>query len=242
MRRAALSLLALTALVAGVWRGEAAPSRAAVTVPGVRIWVQPGVPAGAAQATAARFGRLVSVIDADFPPHGHPVITLRFYATHAGFAAALHRLEGVWPQRQGDNVGNIVGTVLPLGPDSGLLTHNLAHVYTEWVLDRLTGNAVDRQPSPAWLYDGIAEYEADRRGAPVPCRLTGGYVVPMLQLVSPRDWWRVRGTIYQGLAYCEAEDAVSRIVRRIGWVRLRELLQGRATWNRFAAHVLPHGR
>jgi hypothetical protein len=236
VRWAALAALALAALLGGLWGWHAARSSGSVPA-GVRIWMQPGVESGDAERIATDFARLRSAVDADFPAHAHPAITLRFYGTHAAFAAALHRLEGVWPERAGDNVGNIVGNTLPLGPDAGMLVHNLAHVYTEWVLDRLTGNAADRQPDPAWLYDGLAEYEADRRSSPVPCRLTGGYVVPLAQLDTPVDWWRVRGTIYQGLEYCEAEDAAAHIVRRIGWTRIERLLGLHPIWAWFASEV-----
>jgi hypothetical protein len=233
MRRAALLALALAALAAGLWRWEAAHSSSS-TPAGVRIWRQAGVSAGDAEAIASEFARLRDVINADFPAHAWPAITLRLYATHAAFAAELHRLEGVWPEGRGDNTGNIVNNILPLGPHPGLLTHNLAHVYTEWVLDRLTGNTGDRQPSPAWLYDGIAEYEAGRRGAPVVCRLTYGYILPLAQIASPASWWRIRAGIEQGIEYCEAGDAAGRIIARLGWQRVEALLARHPTWAQFA--------
>jgi hypothetical protein len=165
-----------------------------------------------------------------------PKLTVHFYSTHAAFGATLHRLEGVWPQAGWDNAGNIVAGVLPLGPPFLGIRHRLAHIYSEWDFDRLTHNPADLEPWPAWLYDGLAEVEAQRI-APELCRLHGVMPLRLASLADPREWWRVRGTAHAGLEYCEAETAAARVVARVGWPGVVRAMHRAASWRQFAMRV-----
>jgi hypothetical protein len=178
--------------------------------------------------------REAAAIDADFSEKWPPPLVIRLYASHHAFGRELHHLEGVWPEGAGDNTGNIVRGTLPLGPWTPRLAHSLAHIYTEWLMDRLTGNADDRQPSPAWLYDGIAEYEANRRSPPSVCALHGQYPLPLSDLQTRGQWWAIRAGPLEGFEYCEAEDAAARIIRRVRWTEVVRLLRSSGSWERFS--------
>ncbi len=204
----------------------------------LRVIAQPGVPTTTVDLVTNELVRVRPLIDADFNVHDRPLLTVRLYATHSAFARALHRLEGVWPQGAEDTSGNVVHGILPLGPVNAVLPHNLSHVYTEWVMDRLTGDTSDRQPDPAWLYDGIAEWEADRRSVPVPCSLSGAFPLTLSSLASPAHWWATRAGIFGGLEYCEARDGAARLIARVGWQHLVRLLQTMHNWNRFSRALL----
>lgn len=164
-------------------------------------------------------------------------LTLHFYVSQAGFSRALFRSEHLWPQNSGDDTGNIVYGVLPLGPQVGANSHRLAHVYTEWVIDGLTHNRTDRQPSPAWLYDGLAEYVANHVGGVALCRGTTSIPLALRSISAPSDWWRIRGGPFGPLEYCKAESQVQQIVSRLGWARVLELLTHSGSWRRFASSV-----
>jgi hypothetical protein len=200
----------------------------------IRMLAGAGVPVSEIQSVRATLAAIRPRIDADFAVAGRPTLTVDVFASNSAYARTFHRLEGLWPEGRQDTTGNVVHGVMPIGPPNAYLEHNLAHIYTEWVLDRLTHNTDDRQPSPAWLYDGIAEWEADRVGTPLSCHLTTPYVLPLASIASPRQWWATRATIFGGLEYCEAESATARLVDRTGWDRLVTLLHRAGSWQRFA--------
>lgn len=164
-------------------------------------------------------------------------VSLRIYGTHASFGRELRGLQRVEPEGSGDNMGNVVGGILPMGPGVRYLRHTLAHVYTEWVMDKLNRNVSDREPSPAWLYDGLAEYVANQVSRPMYCRLRGRTLISLRELSQPTSWWRIRATPLQGAEYCEAERAAAQIVRARGWGRLVRLLHRSRSWAEFAQVV-----
>jgi hypothetical protein len=240
--RALICVLAVTGIVAAGFIMRAFPAFAgsgtrqprAASAASLRIQAQPGVSARTISLVRSNLLYLRPRIDTDFGVRDYPILLVRLYASHRAFAHALHTLEGVWPEGDADTSGNIVRGVLPLGPPNAYLRHNLAHTYTEWVLDRLTHNRSDRQPNPAWLYDGIAEWEAARRTAPLPCHLSGPYPLQLSSLTTARQWWRTRAGIYGGLAYCEAADEASRLITRVGWPTTRMLLHQSRGWSQFS--------
>ena len=162
---------------------------------------------------------------------------LRLYGAFPSFSAALQRADGLKPQGSWDTSGNIVRGVLVAMPGARQEVHRFAHIYTEWVLDRLTNNKADREPSPAWLYDGLAEVVADRV-SPVSCRLGGWRPIALGSLSSPAQWLSLRGSGAAGLEYCEAEIAARHVVRRLGWNGLVRNLHRAASWSDFAHAVL----
>lgn len=120
-------------------------------------------------------------IDGLFRRVGHdleaapPRLQIRLFASHRTFAVALRSRQGTNPQSSTDDTSAVERGTLLLGPlPAAYLRHNLAHVYTEWIIDRLTGNRTDALPSTPWLYDGLAEYEAYRyEPAGLRCTLNG---------------------------------------------------------------------
>ncbi len=171
-------------------------------------------------------------VDRDF--HVSPTrLTVRIYASHGDFGDELFRLEGVRPQSPVDNMGNVVHHLLPVGPNERNLAHSLAHVYTESVLDRLSHNSSDREPDPAWLYDGLAELEAGMVTHSLTCRLFSDRMLPAL-VSSPEEWWRVRGGPLAGVEYCQAEARAAEIVRHQGWRTVTRLLRRASSWQAFA--------
>jgi hypothetical protein len=238
MRARPVFILPLFLMVAGVMIGrQDAPARAGNPSTMPRIVAEQGVPIAVVRRVQGDLMRIQPLVDADFPAHRQTRLTVRLYRSHASFARALKQLEGIEPEGSGDALGNVVHGILPLGPPNSFLEHNLVHVYTEWVLDQLTLNRSDRQPNPAWLYDGLAEWEADRRGAPLPCRLTGTYPLPLKAIAAPDQWWTTRAGINAGLEYCEARVAAGRLIRRAGWNTVRRLLSTHPSWHDFAARL-----
>jgi hypothetical protein len=163
-----------------------------------------------------------------------PRLTILVFATHRAFGRKLHQLEGVWPQGQWDDAGNVVHGVLPLGPGLTNVRHRLAHIYVEWIFDHLVHNVADIEPRPAWLYDGLAEVLAQRIAPVSGCVLRGKYPIPISALADPAAWWRVRGTGFASLEYCEAEQAADTIAGRLGWHRLFHDLVNSKSWLGFA--------
>jgi hypothetical protein len=212
-------------------RGDSEPESAQITVRADR-----GVPATQIHGTLLTLRRLSTAIDRDFGvPTRH--FSVRIYSSHDRFARELVATEHLRPQGSGDNTANVVRGILRLGPTSGGDTHRLAHVYTEWILDRLTRNSSDLQPRPAWLYDGLAEYEANRVSGVAVCRRTEQISLPLSRLVSPSSWWRIRGSPFGPLEYCEAEAQVEKVVSHVLWKTMLECLRASGSWLRFARSV-----
>lgn len=164
-----------------------------------------------------------------------PFLTLRFYATHREFGEALRKFEGESPQGGWDNLGNVVNDVLPVGPLFLEARHRLAHVYAEWVFNDLTHNTLV-EPRPAWLYDGLAELEAQRM-SPEKCELRGHMPLALSELSAPRNWWRVRGTGEASLEYCESETAAESLVKRYGWTSMVRRMKASTSWANFAQRL-----
>lgn len=187
-----------------------------------------------------KFGRAVlrmlstisTSLDQQFHVRG-TTLTVRLFGTHRGFGLALHRSQGVWPQGGWDNAGNIVAGVLPLGPYLGNANHRLAHIYAEWLFDRLAHNKSDREPDPAWLYDGLAEVAADRLTSTEACQLHGQYPIPLRELAEPRAWWQIRGSPRATLEYCEATIKTEQMVRCAGWNAIVADLHHSTSWANF---------
>src|SRR5947209_5677974 len=102
-----------------------------------------GVARERAATVASEVDRLFTLIGrdlADSPPR----LQVRLYSTHVAFAGALRSVLGAHPQSSEDNTSAVVHNTLLIGPvPASYLHHNLAHVYTEWLIDRLTGNRTD---------------------------------------------------------------------------------------------------
>jgi hypothetical protein len=233
---ALLLAFAILDLVGTTWRAHAgqAVSRDLASAAVLRIQADRGASGGEVALVRQTLVHVRPLIDLDFGVRDHPLLTVHIYASHQAFGRALHRLEGVWPQGDMDASGNVVHGVLPLGPPNAYLRHNLAHIYTEWVMDRLTHIVRDRQPSPAWLYDGIAEWEADRRSQSPPCHMLEPYLLPLDSLRSPQSWWRMRGGPLGGVAYCEAKTAAAALIDRVSWARTRQMMRASGSWTVFA--------
>ncbi len=195
-----------------------------------------GAHAAHAKTTARILSKLSRTIDRDFRVRARR-LKVRMYSSHLAFARELLRTEHLWPEGIGDNTSNIVRGVLRLGPGAGRDKHRLAHVYTEWILDRLTHNTSDLQPRPAWLYDGLAEFEADRVAGTAMCRRTGDVSLPLSRLASPASWWKIRGTPFGPLEYCEAESRVSRLLSHLSWDTVLHRLETSGSWTRFARRI-----
>lgn len=159
--------------------------------------------------------------------------------THSAFARALWRLQGARPQGTDDDSGAVVRGLLLLGPeDDPYLRHNLAHVYTEWVMDGLSGNGSDALPNGTWLYDGLAEYEALKYApAGVECRVRARPPFDVAHLNTPQRWMAMRAGPFGSLAYCLASMKVQAVVERIGLRNLVEALHGTVSWGRLAARL-----
>ncbi len=164
-------------------------------------------------------------IERDFGVHLDR-LTVDLYADHASFAAALRRQQHTSAQSDEDNTSAIVRGHLLLGPASaGYARHDLVHVYTEWALDRLTGNRRDALPANPWLYDGIAEYEAYRYvSSGLPCRADIPLPFNVTALRTPDQWLRMRGSPLVALEYCAAYLRVRGLIEREGWTRVLETI------------------
>lgn len=156
---------------------------------------------------------------------------VRVYATHAAFARALWSTQRQRPQSTEDNSGGIVHGTLLLGPlPRSYLPHILAHVYSEWVMDRLSGNRSDRLPNGTWLYDGLAEYEAYRY-APAGMMCSGGFAPFDITTVrTAKRWSALRPGPLGSFEYCLAYLRVLRLVRRMGWTAIVGALRTREPW------------
>jgi hypothetical protein len=149
------------------------------------------------------------------------------FGDHTRFSKAATGGSISYIQGAGDNVGTITARTLLLGPeDSRYLHHNLVHVYSEWLLDQLIGNAKDVLPAETWLYDGIGEFEALRYApAHLPCASPGNPPFDVTRIDSARRWLRLRASPMGAEEYCLAALEVRRIVATMGWPALLRLLQ-----------------
>ncbi len=151
-------------------------------------------------------------VDRDFGASA-PLPHLRVLRGPGEFRRALLQMESERSAAGDDEVSNVFHDSLVVGTQVRPLPHVLAHVYTEWLLDNLTRNTGDRTFRPAWLYDGIAEQEANRVGGALPCRLRGRSFLARSTLASPARWSAIRTGPLRGLEYCEAELAAARLER-----------------------------
>ena len=183
-------------------------------------------------------GRLHLAIGRDL--RSYPAqLTLRVYATHSSFARALWRDQRTRPQNELDDTSSIVHDTLLLGPaPSAYLWHNLAHVYTEWIIDQTVGNRSDTLPSDPWLYDGLAEYEAYRQ-APPGLRCSSGSTVPfdVTQIRTAQQWLAVRAGPLGSLEYCLSYLSARSFVQRVGWSRVVTILHGSGNWRQAAERL-----
>ncbi|MGH2410607.1 MAG: hypothetical protein ACRDGS_09590 [Chloroflexota bacterium] len=224
--------LALLALGAIVCRDQGSAGAAGFHQR-IRVEEPHGASAGLQHRVSKLLPRLSKRIDSDFHVRPTGQLTVVLYSSHTAFARAMFRNERLWPQGRLDNVANVTRSVLPLGPAIPRLAHSLAHVYTEWILDRLTHNSSDRQPNPAWLYDGLAEWEADHASRPVACSIPAAYPLSLASLASPERWRALRSGALGGLEYCEARTGAGRLISRVGWPRLIHLLHASHSWHGF---------
>jgi hypothetical protein len=199
----------------------------------------PGVAQGRAATVASEVDRLVTLIGRDLGD-SPPRLQVRLYASHATFAAALRSLQGAHPQSSEDNTSAVVHNTVLIGPvPESYLHHNLAHVYTEWIIDRLTGNRTDTLPSTPWLYDGLAEYEAYRyEPAGMRCSIGGPLPLNVTIIRTARQWMALRAGPLGTLEYCLAYAQTRALVQRIGWSSVRRALHRSWAWPAVAHHLL----
>jgi hypothetical protein len=199
----------------------------------------PGTAASRAHTIAAEIDRLAKGIGGDLRDTP-PVLQVHLYATHAAFATALYALQHARPQSSMDDTSEVVNNTLLLGPiNPPYLQHNVAHVYTEWILDRLTGNRLAVLPSTPWLYDGLAEYEAYRYApAGMRCSVKAPTVLDITDVRTAQQWLSIRAGPLGDLEYCLAYVQTRALVARVGWSSVVRLLHQGWTWNVVARHLL----
>jgi hypothetical protein len=198
-----------------------------------------GVARGRAATVASEVDRLFTLIARDLGD-APPRLQVHLYASHATFTAALRSLQGAHPQSSEDNTSSVVHSTVLIGPvPASYLHHNLAHVYTEWIIDRLTGNRTDALPSIPWLYDGLAEYEAYRyEPAGMRCSLQGPLPLNVTIIRTARQWLALRAGPLGTLEYCLAYTQTHALVQRIGWSSVRQALHRSWAWPAVAQHLL----
>jgi hypothetical protein len=246
-RRAFLSLASLLACAfavrvpapAGAQHGVPSAPGAMVRSAHAIVRSENGVVSGRAATVASEVDRLFTLIGhdlADTPPR----LRLHLYASHVTFARALQSLQGSHPQSSMDNTSTIVRNTLLLGPlPASFLQHNLAHVYTEWIIDRLTGNRTDALPSTPWLYDGLAEFEAYRyEPAGLRCALKGPLPLDITIVRTARQWMSIRSGPLGALEYCLAYAQTHNLVKHIGWSNIQRTLHRGWAWPAVAQHLL----
>ncbi len=235
------STLALWSPVEGLAQKDSAASigRTQVTATHATVWLENGVAMARARMVAAEVDRLWAQVGGDLVDTP-PQLKVRLYASHASFARALYAAQHARPQSSTDNTSEVVDDTLLLGPvASSYLQHNLAHVYTEWIVDRLTGNRTAVLPSTPWLYDGIAEYEAFRYDpAGLRCSLKGPPVLDITIVRTARQWLSIRSGPLGDLEYCLAYLQTRALIARIGWSSIQHDLHQGWSWNEVARHLL----
>jgi len=200
------------------------------------LWAAPSVPATRVRTVLRELAFLQPRIDRDFRIASSP-LRIELLPTHRSFARALWHLQWLRPQSPLDNMSNVVRSRLLIGPEEpAYLHHNLAHIYTEWVLDRLTDNRSDALPRNPWLYDGLAEYEAYRYApSGMRCSTRVGSLFDVTTIHSPRRWLALRAGPLGSLEYCLAYLRVRTLARRDGWNRMIRLLRRQHNWARLPA-------
>lgn len=201
-----------------------------------RVWAERSVPRSVVMSVASEVTRLRGDIGRDFGVDPGR-LRIELFATHRSFARALWRERRQRPQTPLDNTSAIVHGTLLCGPlPAAYRRHNLAHVYTEWVIDRLTGNTLDALPPNPWLYDGLAEYEAYRY-VPAGLHCTSGSSPPfdITSIRTARAWMALRPGPLGDLEYCLAYLSVRTLVNSVGWGCVVHVLHQQDIW----AHVLP---
>lgn len=198
-----------------------------------------GVARGRAATVAAEINRLFTLIGHDLADNP-PRLQVYLYASNATFARALLSRQGAHPQSSMDSTSAIVRNTLLLGPvPASYLQHNLAHVYTEWIIDRLTRNRTDALPSTPWLYDGLAEYEAYRyEPAGMRCALQGPLPFDITIVRTARQWRSLRAGPLGALEYCLAYARTHHLVQQIGWLSIQRTLHRGWAWPTVAQHLL----
>jgi hypothetical protein len=203
------------------------------------IWSERGVAHGRAVMVAVEIDRLFTRIghDLDVAP---PRLQVRLFSSHFTFARTLRSLQRTYPQSSTDNSSAIERGTLLLGPlSAAYLRHNLAHVYTEWMIDRLTGNLTDALPSTPWLYDGLAEYEAYRyEPAGMRCTVTGPRPLEITTVRTARQWTALRAGPLGPLEYCLAYLQTRAVVDRITWSSIERSMHHGWAWSVVAHRLL----
>jgi hypothetical protein len=203
------------------------------------IWSERGVAHGRAAMVAAEVDYLFTRIGHDLNA-APPRLQVRLFATHTSFARTMRSLQRMYPQSSTDNSSAIERGTLLLGPlSAAYLRHNLAHVYTEWMIDRLTDNRTDTLPSTPWLYDGLAEYEAYRyEPAGMRCTVTGPRPLDITTVRTARQWMALRAGPLGPLEYCLAYLQTRAVVDRVTWSRIKGAMHHGWTWSVVAHRLL----
>ena len=201
----------------------------------VGVRSEPGTPSQLPRSVVRELDRVGPLISRDFKTYPS-TLRVMLFASHRSFARALWSLQRRRPQGALDNTSSIVHGALLLGPaPRQYLQHNLAHVYTEWVIDRLTGNRLDALPPDTWLYDGLAEFEAYRYApAGMRCAVRAQLPFDITSVRTARRWLELRAGPWGALEYCLAYIRVRTIVARVGWSAIVRLLRQPGGWSHFA--------
>jgi hypothetical protein len=168
-----------------------------------------------------------------------PKLTVELFATHPAFTQALWSQQHQRPQTTTDDSSSIVKNTLLLGPlPPAYLWHNLAHVYTEWIVDQITHNSSDALPSDPWLYDGLAEYEAYRY-APSGFTCSGGPspILDVTKIRTARQWLALRAGPLTSVVYCLSYLRVRALVAHAGWKCVVSALHDPRGWTGAAARL-----
>jgi hypothetical protein len=238
LKSTALTAVLLLAFSSCVLLPAAHSSHAGV----VTVYPERGAAAWGARRLSSWFNHTAPRLQHDF--HVEPGrLTVLMFADHASFTRAAARTRSSTVQGEADNVGSVAAGKLLLGPeDSRYLHHNLVHVYSEWLLDHVVGNRSDRLPSQTWLYDGIGELEA-LRYAPehLPCAYSGKSPFDVTRIDTAHRWMELRASPVGAEEYCLAALEVRKIVSRLGWSSLLQLLhrEGIERAGRFLAKRFP---
>jgi hypothetical protein len=217
---------ALCLLLCGCATSVAQSSRTSAQAQGVRVTAGAGVSEALAATVAQWIAAVRTPIERDLGMR-RGVLSVHIYATHAAFNRAVHRVQGGVTQGTDDNTSAVVHGTLLLGPEMrAYLRHNLAHVYTEWLLDKALSNRSDRLPRGTWLYDGLAEDEALRYApAGLHCSSAGSAPLQIMTVDTPRAWMALRAGPLGASEYCLAAVAARRVVRQAGWPCLMSALR-----------------